>query len=225
MIFKLGYLVLFSGLVYSSAIPKNIFPLPPISSRSAAGSAEAILLQIAPASSTCAGAEFTSECETAGQAAPFLIAAFGKYQITNPYEMAAVASQVAYETSEFKYNINHSPGRAGQGTRNMQRAKWNLLYAKSIPALATQLSAITTASTVDGLSDAQLNQIRALVLPDQYSWASAAWFLTTNCASSRPAIQAGGQAGFAAYMTCLSTPASSDRQAYYTKAVTAFGAS
>lgn len=104
-------------------------------------------------------------------------------------------------------------------------ANYNLLYAKSIPALSTQLAAITTADSTDGLSDDELNAIRALVLPDEYAWGSAAWFLTTQCASARPTLQAGGQAGYEAYMSCVGTSATSDRLAYWSAANTALGIS
>ena len=100
---------------------------------------------------------------------------------------------------------------------------FNLMYAKSIPALKDKLNAITTASTTSGLSDDQLNAIRALVLPDEYSWASGAWFLTSQCASARPAIQAGGDAGFAAYMGCVGSPVTPERKAYWDKASAALG--
>ena len=102
---------------------------------------------------------------------------------------------------------------------------YNLLYAKSIPALSSSLAAITTASSTEGLSDDELNAIRALVLPDQYSWGSAAWFLTTQCASARAALQAGGQAGYETYLACVGTSATSDRLAYWTRANSALGIS
>jgi hypothetical protein len=147
------------------------------------------------------------------------------YGITSPPEIAAVLSLIAYETGDFKYNINHypAPGRPGQGTRNMQMANYNLLYARSIPALASQLSAITTAPSTSGLSDDQLNAVRALVLPDEYSWASGAWFLISQCANTRAGLQAGGQAGYAAYLSCIGTSATADRLAYWTRANTALG--
>lgn len=105
-------------------------------------------------------------------------------------------------------------------------ADYNLQYALSIPALVSQVQAITSATTsTAGLTDSQLNSIRALVLPDQYSWGSAAWFLTTKCASIRPTLQAGGQAGLEAYLGCVGTTATSDRLAYWTRAKTAFGLS
>lgn len=107
----------------------------------------------------------------------------------------------------------------------MQMANYNLLYAQSIPALSSSLAAITTASSTAGLSDDELNGIRALVLPDEYSWGSAAWFLTTQCASVRSELQAGGQGGYEAYLACVGTSATSDRLAYWTRANTALGVS
>ncbi|KAG0648174.1 hypothetical protein D0Z07_5849 [Hyphodiscus hymeniophilus] len=198
-----------------------------IHNRQAGSSAATQLLQIAPTSNTCSGAAFPSECATADQAAPYLISAMSTHGITCPPEIAALLSLITYETGDFKYAINHypAPGRPGQGTRNMQMSNYNLLYARSIPALAPSLAAITTAESTDGLSDDELNAVRALVLPDEYAWASAAWFLKTQCASVRPQLQAGGQAGFAAYLGCVGTSATSDRLAYWTRANTAMGIS
>lgn len=103
---------------------------------------------------------------------------------------------------------------------------FNLLYARSIPALSTSLDAITTGDTVDGLGDDELNAVRALVLPDAYAWGSAAWFLTTQCSEEvRSTLRTGGQAGFESYMGCVGTTATSDRLAYWERANTAFGVS
>jgi hypothetical protein len=190
-----------------------------------AASAASQILQIAPSSSSCSGATYPDECATAEQAAPYLIQAMSIYNITSVPEIAAVLSLMAYETGEFKYNTNHfpAPGNPGQGTRNMQMASYNLLYAQSFPALQANLSAITTADSTSGLSDDRLNEIRALVLGDEYAWGSAAWFLTTQCESARSALQSGGQAGYEAYLECVGTSSTSDRLAYWTAANTAFG--
>jgi hypothetical protein len=149
------------------------------------------------------------------------------HNITTAPELAALLSLIAYESGDFQYNINHfpAPGNPGQGTRNMQMAPYNLLYAQSIPALATPLANITTASSAGGLTDDQLDAIRALVLPDDYTWGSAAWFLTSQCASIRPALQAGGQDAWEAYLGCVGTTATSDRLAYWTRANQALGIS
>jgi hypothetical protein len=219
------YLLSLGTMASASAIPAT--PFLPLSSRQAGNSAAEMLLVIAPASGSCSGASAANECATNIDAAPFLIKAMVDYGITSPPEIAAVLSLIAYEAGDFKYNINHypAPGRPGQGTRNMQMPNYNLMYARSIPALASKLSAITTATSTSGLSDDQLNAIRALVLPDNYSWASAVWFLTSQCASTRPALQAGGQAGYAAYLSCVGTGATADRLAYWTRANTALGIS
>lgn len=226
MLYELLSAALLATLAASASIPYS--SVKHLSPRTGGASAELQILEIAPTSNTCAGAPFPSECATASQAAPYLISAMGAFGITSPPEIAALLSVMAYESGDFKYNTNHypAPGRPGQGTRNMQMANYNLLYAKSIPALSSSLSAITTASTTDGLSDDQLNAIRALVLPDSYSWGSAAWFLTSQCASSRPALQAGGQAAYESYLTsCVGTTATSDRLAYWSRANSALGIS
>jgi len=207
----------------STPIPQPSFTL---ATRASGDSAVSMLLEIAPTSNTCSGAPVPSECATATQAAPYLITAMSSYGVTSAPEIAALLSLIAYETDDFKYNINHYPGNPGQGTRNMQMADYNLQYALSIPALVGQVQAITTqTTTTSGLSDDQLNAIRALVLPDEYTWASAAWYYTTKCASVRSQVQAGGQAGYEAYLGCVGTTATSDRLAYWTRANTAFGLS
>jgi hypothetical protein len=150
------------------------------------------------------------------------------YNVTHPSELSALLSLIAYETSSFQYNTNHFPvpGRAGQGTRNMQMAGYNLLYARSIPQLGDAVNAITTADTVDGLSDDEVNAVRALVLPDEYSWGSAAWFLTSQCgADVRSQLQEAGEAGWEAYLGCVGTQATDDRKVVWERANTAFGIS
>jgi hypothetical protein len=179
MLFTTIYLLLLGATASASAIPASSFS--PLSSRQAGTSAASMLLIIAPTSRSCGSAPAASECATNVDATPYLIKAISDYSITSPPEIAAVLSLIAYESGDFKYNINHylALGRLGQETRNMQMANYNLMYAKSIPALVSQLSVITTATSTSGLSDDQLNVIRALVLPDDYSFASSAWFLTT----------------------------------------------
>jgi hypothetical protein len=105
----------------------------------------------------------------------------------------------------------------------MQMANFNLEYALSIPELKDQATALAPSGTVDGLSDDALNQIRALVLPDQYSVASGAWFYATKCASVKSQVQAGGEAGFVAYMSCVGASSTPERLAYFTRARQAFG--
>jgi hypothetical protein len=185
--------------------------------------AASIIQQISPASASCAGAPAAGECVTADQAAPYLISAMVNYKLYSPGQIAAVLSLIAFETGDLKYNKNHYPGRPGQGTRNMQMPQYNLLYARSIPELAPMANAITTGSA-DSLSTDQLNSLLALVLPDQYSWASAAWFLTSQCNPSvASGLESATDAAYSAYLSCVGTAASSDRMAYWQRAKAAFG--
>ncbi|KAI6249295.1 hypothetical protein HI914_02396 [Erysiphe necator] len=178
------------------------------------------ILKIAPSSNSCPSPP--GECATNTQAAPFLNEAMSKYQISSLGEKASILALIAFESGDFKYNTNHfpAPGRPGQGTRNMQTAPFNLQYVKSIPELASK----NTHTSVDGLSPSELNEIRALVLPDKYSWASAAWYLTsqTTCSSARKYLQTGSDEGFNAHMKCVGiSSVGSDRLSYWQAAKTA----
>jgi hypothetical protein len=219
-------LILLATATCAATIPKPHSRHRP-QTRAAGETAAEMLLQIAPNSASCADTSSTSECRTNVQAAPYLIQAFIDYGITNVHEMAAVLSTIAYETADFKYNVNQfpAPGTPGQGTRNMQSAGYNFLYAQSIDTLKSSVVAIA-ASASALTTDAQKNAVRALVLPDEYSWASGAWFLTTQCSSTiRAALQAGGQAAWETYLTgCLGTSVS-DRLPYWTRANAALGIS
>ncbi|KAF4824097.1 hypothetical protein CGCTS75_v010103 [Colletotrichum tropicale] len=190
--------------------------------------ATAILLAVAPTSSTCDGAAFPDECATAEHAAHFVPAAMQKYAVYRPGEIAALLSLMAFETGDFKYNRNHypAPGRPGQGTRNLQMPKYNLLYALSIPELKDKATAIAGSADADGstLSDDKKNEVLALVMPDEYAWGSAAWYLTTYCdQSTRDELAEGTVRGFTLYMECIGTSGTEDRVAYWTRAKAAFG--
>ncbi|KAI9848493.1 MAG: hypothetical protein M1838_000493 [Thelocarpon superellum] len=188
---------------------------------------EAQVLQVSPAANTCTGAPYADECATAAQAAPYITAGFQTYSITTSGEAAALLSLMAFESGDFKYDKNHfpAPGRPGQGTRNMQSAAFNKEYAASIPSLASQFSSLAS----QGDDDTTENAIRQLVLADQYDFASAAWFLTSQCSSAvRSALQgSSGSEGVALQAwqdyisSCVGTSPTSDRQAYWEKAVTA----
>ncbi|KAM0332227.1 hypothetical protein ACHAQA_002502 [Verticillium albo-atrum] len=201
--------------------------------RRASPSAASIILATAPKSASCdPAADFADECRTAAQAAPHLITAFGKYKVYVPAEIAALLSLMAFETGDFKYNRNHfpAPGRPGQGTRNLQMPNFNLAYALDIPALhdkALEITGGTGGSAPDAasLTDEQKDKILELVLPDEYAWGSAAWFLTTQCdASVRTGLQAGTQDGLTKYLSeCVGTEPTEDRIAYWQRAKDAFG--
>lgn len=71
---------------------------------------------IAPKSNTCDNAPAKGECATAKQAAKFTSESFTTYKVTSKAEQAAIISLMAFESGDFKYNKNHFPGVAGQGS-------------------------------------------------------------------------------------------------------------
>ncbi|KAF4126249.1 hypothetical protein GMORB2_1495 [Geosmithia morbida] len=197
---------LLASLTAAATIPAN-------------SSGASIIQQIAPASASCAAGN--TECRTAKQAAPYIFQSFAKYGLDSANQKAAVISLMAYESDNFVYKTNQYPGRPGQGTANMQMASFNLMYAKSIKATS---GAVAEVSSVDGLSDTELDYIIGLVTVDKYNFGSGAWFLKTQCGNDvMSQLASDVDQGFQAYMSCVGVEASSDRLEYLDRAKTAFG--
>ncbi|OJJ43786.1 hypothetical protein ASPZODRAFT_28057 [Penicilliopsis zonata CBS 506.65] len=173
---------------------------------------------IAPTSNTCDNPPAAGECATADQAAPYINAAFEQYNVTSPAEQAAVLSLIAFETLDFKYSKNHFPGVPGQGTRNMQSPAFNSKYAASIPALAGNLSSV---------SSDPVAVLNLLLADENYDFGSGAWFLTTQCsAEQRTQLATGSQAGWEEYISsCVGTTVTDARKAYWDRAVSVLGVS
>ena len=71
------------------------------------------------------------------------------------------------------------PGRPGQGTRNMMNFPFILEYALNLTETRDQAEEITGGNSTEGadtMADDVKNEVLALVLPDNTSFASAAWF-------------------------------------------------
>jgi hypothetical protein len=98
----------------------------------------------------------------------------------------------------------------------MQSPTYNALYAKSIPALSTELLPILSqpAAVLD-----------LLLKNEENDFGSAAWFLTTQCTKDvRTALQSGSEQGWEQYIsTCVGTTATGDRKAVWQRAVKALG--
>ena len=113
---------LFAVLATASPI-RDFHPKPYLSARSDTRTVRAAaeitsdqILAIAPNSSTCDNPPAEGECATAEQAAPYISDSFTSYGVDNVAEQAALISLMAFETGDFKYNRNHFPGVAGQGS-------------------------------------------------------------------------------------------------------------
>lgn len=184
------------------------------------GDMVAIVKEIAPESESC---QAGGECRTAEQAAPFIEASLKKYSITHPNVQAAIIALMAFESVNFEYKHNVTPGRPGQGTANMQMATYNLMYANSLPEVKTKVAAAGYTS-VDAMTDAQLNEMLGWVTVDEYNFGTGAWYLTTQCpATIREALIADIDTGFATYMSdCVGVEVTDERTAYLTAAKEAF---
>jgi len=177
------------------------------------------LISIAPSSTSCAGASFPDECTISSTAvADAMINGFAKYSVTTAAEQAALLSWMAFESGDFKFNRNHfpPPGRPGQGTRAMLMPNFVAEYAASIPELAAQVAAAAGDPAA----------VLALVQPDQYAFAAAAWYYATKCSADQKAqVASGGLLGWQnGFITgCVQTANSPGRQAYWTRARQALG--
>lgn len=97
----------------------------------------------------------------------------------------------------------------------MQTAKYNILYAQSIPEL--QGNAAVVAGDAAGVLD--------LVTADEYSFASGVWFFATQCSEAvKEGVVNNGQAGWENYLTgCVGVTDTSDRIKGWEAAKKAFG--
>jgi hypothetical protein len=110
----------------------------------------------------------------------------------------------------------------------MQSYEFNVEYASSFPELQSTLNQyVSSTSDPSNVPASTMNNVRALVLQDQYDWGSAAWFLVTKCSEGiRQGLQTGGQSGWENYLTsCVGTTMSTERQQYWDRANQALGVS
>ncbi|KAJ3996794.1 hypothetical protein F5050DRAFT_1570794 [Lentinula boryana] len=167
------------------------------------------------------GSESLDECRTAAQALPFVNKGFSDYNITSVGEKAALLSLMSFESGGFQFNINHFPGNPGQGTRNLME----------FPAKHKGLTSYASLSSLPNtLSNQTKNAIRAVVLGDGLSFASAMWFYTQSGATQigQPGqgcsqitglvqgLQAQTEAGWENYITnCVGTTVTDERREDY----------
>ncbi|OQE43685.1 hypothetical protein PENCOP_c003G01448 [Penicillium coprophilum] len=177
---------------------------------------ESQLITIAPTSKSCSDAPAEGECATAKQAAKYTSQAFDTYKVTSKAEQAAIISIMAFESSDFKYNKNHFPGVAGQGTRNMQSPSYNKKYASSLPELKDKIPSVSN-NPAD-----LLDLLRKDAATD---FGSAAWFLTTQCSKEvRAALADGSETGWQRFISdCVGTSVTDERRGYWERAVKALG--
>jgi len=221
--------LLASGLAPTQALP--VAPTSTAVSNNTAGPfgmSPAQILAAVPSTASCASGE--PACRTADQIAPFINKSFSKFGFMTRGEQAALFALMAFESGNFVFDVNVSPGRPGQGTRNMMLFDFILPYAvqfnsSAVHAIRPDLNISSTAADVP--DDTQKNTIRATVLADTLSFASAAWFLRTHCS---PQIAIGLQSAtddaFNAYMgsDCVGAGQDPARLTLYQATLAAMGA-
>ncbi|KAI0889418.1 uncharacterized protein GGS22DRAFT_184995 [Annulohypoxylon maeteangense] len=204
-----------AGLLMAGQAIAAPAPSAPLQTRDGKTAAQ-IVAEIAPDSKTCAS---STECRTADQAGPLLADAMVKYGVYSAGQIAGIIALTAFESVNYKYSHNVSPGRPGQGTSNMQMFNYNLMYAQSISALKGKVSGVDA-----NAADAKKNEVLALVNTDEYNFGSGPWFFTTQCTKDvQSALAKGDDAGFSAYMGCVGVSVTDERKAYWTRAKAAFG--
>jgi hypothetical protein len=188
----------------------------PLQSSSNAITASSII-KVAPETSTCANCPAPGECRTAAIAAPNLAISFINFHISTFNAQAALLALILYESDNFKYSKNHFPGVPGQGTRNMQSPEYNLKYAQWLATVCTNCG--ITSEEVGKAQQAGPEKVLELVNGNEWSFGSAAWFLSTQCdASVKAGLDQGTQAAWEQYLTgCIGTTVTEDRNAVWKK--------
>ncbi|KAK6501033.1 hypothetical protein TWF506_003788 [Arthrobotrys conoides] len=198
---------------------------------------EDVILKTGPSSKSCPRENENKnlapkECATAEHAAPFITEAFKKYEINTIGEAAAILSLMMFESGDFQFNTNHFGiegrlPRPGQGTRNQMSPNFIVQYAQSFGSTDSIKPGITP-ENINQQTDEVKNKVLALVLGDDKTWASGAWFYKNYapCAAIMPALQKTpvSEAAWEAYITkCIETTVTDGRKASFKDAVAALG--
>ncbi|KAJ1961270.1 hypothetical protein GGI12_003343 [Dipsacomyces acuminosporus] len=116
----------------------------------------------------------TKECAVNSRAAVSINKALKKYNISRRSEVVAVIALMAFESGTWEYNVNHYPGRPGQGTRSMLMYNFVKEYAAALhPGEVSRLAA-------GNEDDNAKNAVRELVLNNDDSFGSGFWYLTAK---------------------------------------------
>ncbi|KAJ2032675.1 eukaryotic translation initiation factor 2-alpha kinase [Coemansia sp. S610] len=121
-----------------------------------------------------------SECATNREAVIGIDAGIKAYKVTRRGEVVASIAWMLFESGGWKFNINHTPGTKGQGTRCMMMWEFISEYANFLfPDQYKKLMG-TSAATPDTASDAVKTSVIKLVLTNNASFSAAFWFLVTK---------------------------------------------
>ncbi|KAJ1803404.1 hypothetical protein LPJ56_005896 [Coemansia sp. RSA 2599] len=148
--------------------------------------------------SSCVSVSTPSECAPNARAVTAINHAISKYGVTSTGEIVALISLMAYESADWQYNVNHYPGRPGQGTKAMLMYDFIEKYAQQV-----HQTEATRVLISGGGSDSAKNSVRELVLNDDDSFGAAFWYLVTQAPGyhNNPAkLRAGNADDFKEYV-------------------------
>lgn len=189
------------------------------------------VLAAAPETGSCGGSG--GECSSAEVSAKALNDAFSAYGLKTLGQKASMIAYMAFESGGFMYNTNQFPGRPGQGTKCMLMFAHLYNFAKSFPELqgavaqnspGGQIAEVNFGNADSMFSDSAKNAIRALVLPDKYTFKGAPWYLTSYPSATCDKNQLSkGYQGFVATMgaPCYYVTVDDGRKARWCSAVKA----
>ncbi|KAI0404460.1 hypothetical protein F4802DRAFT_567155 [Xylaria palmicola] len=197
-----------AGIATAAPLTSSFGQIDGLSTRAVKTAAE-IVGEIAPNSKTCANSD---ECRTNEQAGPLLAKAMAQYKLDHAGPIAAVLALTAFESVDYQYKHNVFPGRAGQGTSNMQMYDYNKEYAESLKLTVPA-----------GDTDAGKNALLDILKDDKYNFGSGPWFLTVHCNDQIENLKTATDEAFTAYMSCVGVTVDEGRKAYWQRAKTAFG--
>ncbi|CAD0114757.1 unnamed protein product [Aureobasidium uvarum] len=203
-------------VIFSLALPTCMAtPVPPCNTSPLASADVAIIV---PDSISCTEAAYPAECATTTRAVPYINLAFTAFSIHDFGTQAALLALILYKSASFKHNTNHYPGVPGQGTRNMQSPAFNLKYAQWLAANRTD-SGLSLQQVQEAEAEGPV-QVLALVNNDRWGFASAAWFLVTQCdAEIRRGLAGLTEDGWNAYLIdCVGTTVTDERTAVWKEA-------
>jgi len=215
-----------SELIHDLIIAKREIPFDP--SAPIGDLTTAQVLAAAPQSSGCTSSG--GECTSAEEATPLINNAFESYGMKTLGQKAALLATMTFESSDFLYNTEQStgPGKAGQGTKAMLPFQNLYKYAVAIPALQDQVNGLMGSVTAEQITDSTptddvKNAVRALVLPNDYTFGAAPWFLSNVCGTTATTLSSDAANGFANYAgaDCLDAGDVGGRVTNWCAAVTA----
>ncbi|KAJ2642472.1 hypothetical protein GGF44_001651 [Coemansia sp. RSA 1694] len=119
-----------------------------------------------------------SECATNKQAVIGIDAGIKKFKVTRRGEIVASIAWMLFESGGWKFNINHTPGTIGQGTRCMMMWEFISEYAESI--FPEEYKKLLGSETAEKATDKVKTSVINLVLTNNISFSAAFWFLVNK---------------------------------------------